>query len=186
MWVCSFVFVLYHEDIYKYRERGGAVSENKTKEQLLVELIEFQKVLEEKVETQDRMIQKFQTLTTNDGLFTQVIHYFPYPIAIFTRDGELTMANQTFFAETNRNPTEISEGRINMFDRLTTENYEVLEAVNEIFTGEIKLLKNLSDPLSMFIKDNKNMSPANYGSAIFFPLVEGNGQITYGVVMFIK
>lgn len=161
------------------------MSESKAKEQLLMELIEFQKMLEEKVETQERMIQKFQTLIRNEGLFSQVIQYFPYPIAVFTRDGVINMANQKFFDETNRNPKDVSEDKINMHDRLTTENYEILEAVQDVFSGETKLLKNLSDPLSMFVRDDDEKSPANFGGAIFFPLVGDKGQIAYGVVMFI-
>lgn len=161
------------------------MSENKTKEQLLQELIEFQEKLEEKVETQEHMIQKLQMLITNEGLFTQVIHFFPYPIALFSEDGILKMANQAFLTETNRNPSDVSEGRINMLARLTNENYEILEAVHEIFSGETKLLNGLSDPLSMFVKDNDGTYPANYGSAIFFPLIDGEGQIAYGVAMFI-
>lgn len=161
------------------------MGENKTKEQLLMEMIESQKMLEEKVETQNRMIRKFQTLLQNEGLFSQVIQYFPYPIAVFTRDGVLNTANQKFLAETNRSLKDVAEGKINMHDRLTTENYEILEAVQDIFSGETKLLKNLSDPLSMFVRDDEEKSPANFGGAIFFPLVEDNGQIAYGVVMFI-
>ena len=168
------------------RERGGGMNGNKTKEQLLMELIEVQDKLGEKVETQDRMIQKFQMLVRNEGLFTQVIHYFPYPIALFTEDGKLKMANQAFFDETKRDPIEVSEGKINILTRLTTENYEILETIHEVFSGETKLLKNLVDPLSMFVKDNGDIPPANYGSAIFFPLVEGDGQIAYGVAMFMK
>lgn len=162
------------------------MNENKTKEQLLLELIEFQKMLGDKVETQDHMIQKFQMLIRNEGLFTQVIHFFPYPIVIFTEDGKLKMANQAFFTETNRNPIDVTEGRINIIARLTTENYEMLEAVHDVFLGETKLLNGLIDPLSMFVKDNDGIYPANYGSAIFFPLIDVEGQIAYGVAMFIK
>ena len=151
------------------------MSGNKTKEQLLAELIEFQKLLEEKIETQDRMIQKFQVLSQNEGLFSQVIHYFPYPLVVFTRDGVIKMANQVFFTETNRDPVDISEGRINMLSRITTENYEVLESIQGTFSGEMKLLRNLIAPLSMFARDNDSLNPKNYGSAIFFPLTGSDG-----------
>jgi hypothetical protein len=162
------------------------MSENKTKEQLLLELIESQEKLGAKIAKQDQMIQKFQMLIKNEGLFTQVIHFFPYPIALFTEDGKLKMANQAFFTETKRNPTDVSEGKLNIIDRLTTENYEILEAVHDIFSGEMKLLDNLVQPLSMFVKDDDDVYPTNYGNAIFFPLIDGDEQIAYGVVMFMK
>lgn len=69
--------------------RSYAVSENKTKGQLLMEMIESQ--------------------------------YFPYPIAVFTRDGVLNRANQRFLDETNRSVKDVVEGKINMHDRLTTD-----------------------------------------------------------------
>jgi len=62
----------------------------KTKEQLLEELSEVQKMLEERTETQGQMIRKFQMLMVNEGLFSQVIDFFPYPIAIFTSEYNLT------------------------------------------------------------------------------------------------
>ena len=46
---------------------------DKTKEQLLEELLEVQKMLEERTETQGQMIRKFQLLMANDGLFSQII-----------------------------------------------------------------------------------------------------------------
>ncbi|NLV35412.1 MAG: hypothetical protein GXY17_01895, partial [Clostridiaceae bacterium] len=57
---------------------------DKTKEQLLEELSEVQKMLEEKTETQGKMIKRFQMLVSNEALFSQIIDFFPYPIAIFT------------------------------------------------------------------------------------------------------
>jgi hypothetical protein len=43
---------------------------SKTKEQLLEELSEVQKMLEKRTETQGHMIRKFQTLIENEGLFS--------------------------------------------------------------------------------------------------------------------
>ena len=42
----------------------------KTKEQLLEELSEVQKMLEKRTETQGHMIRKIQTLIENEGLFS--------------------------------------------------------------------------------------------------------------------
>jgi PAS domain-containing protein len=73
---------------------------DKMKEQLLEELAEVQKMLEEKTEIQGHMIRKFQLLIENEGLFSQIIDFFPYPIAIFTPQHTLTMVNKAFAAET--------------------------------------------------------------------------------------
>src|SRR5690554_5186986 len=73
---------------------------DQTKDQLLKELIEVQKMLEERTETQGHMIRKFQMLIKNEGLFSQIINFFPYPLAIFTPQYTLVMTNKAFEAET--------------------------------------------------------------------------------------
>ena len=55
----------------------------KTKEQLLEELAEVQKMLEERTEIQGQMIKKFQTLIANEGLFKLPI----FPTSPYLRRG---------------------------------------------------------------------------------------------------
>ena len=71
----------------------------KTKEQLLEELTEVQKMLVKRTEIQGHMIRKLQLLIANEGLFSQVIDLFPYPLVIFTPQYTLTMTNKAFDAE---------------------------------------------------------------------------------------
>lgn len=61
----------------------------KTKGQLPGDLKKAQKLLEESTEVQDHMIRKFQTLIANEGLFSQILDFFPYPIIIFTPENIL-------------------------------------------------------------------------------------------------
>ena len=73
----------------------------KTKEQLLEELSEVQKMLEERTETQGQMIKRFKTLIENEGLFSQVIDFFPYPLVIFTPQYTLAMTNKALRRKQN-------------------------------------------------------------------------------------
>jgi hypothetical protein len=158
----------------------------KTKEQLLNELIEMQKFIEQKVEDQDRFINRFQMLIQNEGLFSQVIDNLPYPIAIFDHSGILRMANKALLIEANISTDEISEGRINLFNRITNENYPVLEAGEDVFLGETTVLKNLVESLSLFSRGENCAPSANFQTAVFFPVVESSGRISHGAVMFMK
>lgn len=158
----------------------------KTKEQLLKELIEMQKQIEQKVEDQERFINRFQILIQNEGLFSQVIDNFPFPIAIFEQSGVLTIANKTLLSKAKLSASDVTEHRINLLNRITNENYPVFEAVEDIFLGETTVLKNLVDPISLFSRDDSCVAPSNFQSTVFFPVVKSGRKITHGAVMFIK
>lgn len=159
------------------------MGEEKTKEQLLKELIEMQKQIEQKVEDQDRFINRFQLLIQHEGLFSQVIDNFPYPIAVFGSNGVLSIANKALLNKAKLSASDVTERRINLLNRITNENYPVFEAVEHIFLGETTVLKNLVDPLSLFSKGDSCAAPSNFQSAVFFPIVESGGKITCGAVM---
>lgn len=163
------------------------MSEKKTKEQLLEELIQMQKHIEKKVKVQDNLIKSMQLLIQNEGLYSQVIGKLPFPIAIFERSGLLIMANHILLQRANIRPDDVQTGKINFLSRITNENFAVLEAVEDIFLGETTLLKNLVEPLSMFVRDDfvPNHSDG-YESAVFFPVVESNDHISHGAMMLMK
>lgn len=163
------------------------VGEKKTREQLLKELIEMQRNIEEKVKEQDSLIKNFQFLFQNEGLSSQVIGNFPYPIAIFDRSGMLTMANRALLQKANIRSDDVQAGRINFLSRITNENFAVVEAVEDIFLGETTLLKDLVEPLSMFARDDSIPDHSDcYHRAVFFPVAESSGSISYGSVMLMR
>ena len=162
------------------------MSAKKTKEQLLKEA-QMQKSVEKKVKEHDSLIKSFQLLVQNEGLSSQVIGNFPYPIAIFERNGVLTMVNHALLQRANIRPDDVQAGRINFLNRITNENFAVLEAVEDIFLGETTLLKNLVEPLSMFAKDDSVPDHGDcYQSAVFFPVVESSDNISHGAVMLME
>jgi len=157
----------------------------KTKEQLLFELMEIQKTLGKKVELHDHMIKRFQTLTSNEGLFSQIIDYCPYPIAVFTPQGTLIMANHALFKEAKLESKDLEAGKCNVF-RQNSSNIQLHNAVKQIFTGKTFLLEGLEEPLSIFSgakRDNK-MSSENFDKAIVFPIFNDDGEISHGVIVF--
>lgn len=163
------------------------MNEKKTKEQLLKELIQMQKTIEQKVEKQDSLIKRFQQLIQNDGLFSQVIGNFPYPIAIFERSGSVIMANHTLVKKVCINPEDVEGKTINFLSRITNENTDVLDAAEDTFLGETTVLNNLVEPLNMFSRDNTIPDHSDgYQSAVFFPIYQSDRSIYYGAVMLMK
>ncbi len=163
------------------------MSEKKKSEQLLKELIQMQKTIEHKVEEQDSLIKRFQQLIQNEGLFSQVISNFPYPLAIFDSGGTLIMANQILLQKASIRHSDIDEKRINFFSRITNENAEVLQAAEDTFLGETTHLKNLIEPLTMFARDDSfTEHSGDYQSAVFFPLYSASRIITHGAVLLMR
>jgi len=163
------------------------MSGKKTKEQLLKELVQMQKTIEQKVEEQDNVIKSFQQLIQNDGLFSQVISNFPYPFAIFERSGTIIMANQALVHKARIRAEDVEGRKIHFLSRITNENSDVLEAAEDTFLGGTTLLKNLLEPLSMFSMDNTIPDHSDgYQSAVFFPVYQSEENISHGAVMLMK
>ena len=157
----------------------------KTKEQLLAELLELQKELEEKVQYHDQMIRRFQMLTANEGLFSQIIDFCPYPIAVFTPQGILETVNNAFAAETGANPEDLGAGRLNIYHCIS-DNIALTSAIRQAFAGETCFLDDLKYPLVPFSKEKRKEDSAtkNYRKAIVFPIPAEDDLMTHGVAVF--
>ena len=114
------------------------------------------------MEWSDRLIR-------NEGLFSQVIDNFPYPIAIFERSGVLIMVNQAILQKACIRPGDIVEKKIHFLNSISNENADVLDVAEDTFIGETTLLKNLKEPPAMFAREDSlpDLSD-NYQSAVFF------------------
>jgi hypothetical protein len=160
---------------------------DKMKEQLLEELTEVQKMLEEKTETQGHMIRKFQTLIANEGLFSQIIDFFPYPLAIFTPQYTLTMTNKAFAAETKTRVMNPGKGAVRIIQH-KIDDMQLAAAVTRVFKGETFFLEDLKNPFSMFagIAQQSATQPDRFHKTIIFPVTADDAEITHGVIVFMS
>ena len=160
--------------------------EKSAKEQILTELREMQKEIEERVEEQDELIRRFQLLTQYEGLFSQVIGNFPFPIAIFDQSGTLTMVNQEMLQKACIKSGDIEAKRINLLSR-TAADASMLKAVEAVFLGETTLLQSLEEPLYMFAGEaSLSDCSGGYQRAVFFPVLSNSENVIHGVVMLMK
>jgi hypothetical protein len=157
----------------------------KTKEQLLTELLELQKELEEKVQYHDQMIRRLQMLTANEGLFSQIIDFCPYPIAVFMSQGILETVNNAFTTETGANPEDLRAGRLNIYHCIS-DHIELTSAIRRAFTGETCFLNDLKNPLIRFSegKRKKDSTTKDYRKAIVFPIPAEDGLVMHSVAVF--
>ena len=160
---------------------------DKTKEQLLEELSEVQKMLEEKTEAQGQMIRRFQTLIANEGLFSQIIDFFPYPIAIFTPQYTLAMTNKAFVAETKMRGMDPEKGSVQIL-QYKIDDVQLAAAVTRVFAGETFFLEDLKNPFSMFsgITQQSVQQPGRFHKVIIFPVPADDAEVTHGVIMFMS
>ena len=156
-----------------------------TNVQLLPELLALQKELEEKVQYHDQMIRRFQMLTANDGLFSQIIDFCPYPIAVFTSQGILETVNDAFAAETGVNMEDPASGRLNIY-RCISDDIALTSAIRQVFTGKTCFLDDLRHPLCRTSeqKRKKSFVLKNYRKAIVFPIPAEDGLVMHGVAVF--
>jgi len=157
----------------------------KTKEQLLSELLELQKELEKKVQHQDQMIRRFQMLTANEGLFPQIIDFCPYPIAVFTPQGILETVNSAFAAETGADGEGLGTGKLSIYDCISND-VELDSAIRQAFAGKTQFLDSLKNPLTGFpeLKQKTGLPSKSYRKAIIFPIPSDDGLILHGVAVF--
>lgn len=164
------------------------MTNRKVKEQLLKELIEAQKALEERVETQEQMIKRFQVITSYEDLFVRIIDYFPYPIMVFSPDGTLEMVNNALLNETGIKNADAVVNKYNIFGHSTAADTGIQHATKRTLSGETVFLFDLKDPLSIlgsfFAAAYKN-KPDCY-DMVFFPIKNNGDQIHHAVVVLIK
>ncbi|MGI6712216.1 MAG: hypothetical protein ACOX4L_05765 [Bacillota bacterium] len=158
---------------------------DKTKEQLLEELAKVQKMLVERTETQGHMIRKFQMLIANEGLFSQIIDFFPYPVAIFTPQYTLAIVNKAFGAETKTWFKNLEKGDVRILQHKIND-IQLAAAVREVFAGDTFFLEDLKDPFSMFSGITRQNATRfdRFNKAVIFPVPVYDAKITHGVIVF--
>jgi hypothetical protein len=159
----------------------------KTKEQLLEELSEVQKMLEERTETQGQMIKRFKTLIENEGLFSQIIDLLPYPLVIFTPQYTLAMTNKAFAAETKTLVMYPEKGAARIL-RHKIIDVRLAAAITGVFAGNTFFLEDLKNPFSLFsgITQQSAVEPGRFSRAVIFPVTADDAKITHGVIVFMS
>ena len=157
---------------------------DKTKEQLLEELSEVQKMLEERTEAQGQMIRKFQLLIENEGLFSQIIDFLPYPLAIFTPQYTLAMTNKAFAEETKTRVMYPEKGAARILQHKISD-VRLADAITGVFAGDTFFLEDLKNPFSMFsgITQQSAAEPGRFSRAVIFPVSADDATITHGVIV---
>jgi hypothetical protein len=178
---------LYDGDGKIFKNEGVLVlKQGRPKEQLFAELVALQRDVEKNLEAQEQFIKRFQLLVLAEDDPLTVINLFSCPVALYKKHGILYKMNQSLMENTDLRESDLSEGSIRFLDRITNENFAMLEAVQAVFYGKTSILSSLSHPLELFCKSWSYPTSDDYHSAFFFPLPVGKGDILQGAVMLLK
>lgn len=158
---------------------------DKTKEQLLKGLLDVQQMLEEKTQTQGKMIKRFQMLVENEALFSQIIDFFPYPIAIFTPQYTLIMVNKSFVSETKTELETPGEKAARIL-QYKIDDTQLAVALTRVFAGDTFFKEGVKNPFSMFSGIKRQDAPQlnHFSKVIIFPVPTDDAEITHGVIVF--
>ncbi|MPM17779.1 hypothetical protein SDC9_64178 [bioreactor metagenome] len=157
----------------------------KTKEQFLIELLELQKELDEKVRHQDQMIHRFQLYSKNEGLFSGVVDSCPYPIAVFTALGILEKINDAFTEQTGIKSEDIESGKLSIYSCFPG-NDEFCTAIRQALKGQTQWIEELKSPPFKPSKENSptDVPAKHYKKVTVFPIPSEDGVILHGVAIF--
>ena len=164
------------------------MKEKKTKNQCIDALVELLNALRKEKNVQDMLVQRFQELFFKEGLFSRTIREFPYPIVVFQPDGVIVAVSNTLTEETGLCISQSTAKKHNILNRITDPNFQILDAVEDVFSGKCSFLTKLNDPLAMFLQESssKQVDLETYQSAVFFPIAEDENRVAHGAVIFMK
>jgi hypothetical protein len=157
--------------------------DDKTKEQLLEEL--SRKIPGERTENQDQMIQKIQELIAYEGLFSRILDFLPFPLAIFKFDYTLVMANKAFMVQTQTRQVNFEKGSVRILP-YRINDVQFAAAIIQVFKGDTFFLSGLQNPFSIFsgVSGQSKRSPDNFTRAVIFPVPVDGSEISHSVIMF--
>lgn len=163
-----------------------ALEQEGRRERLFDELVALQRDMEKKLAAKEQFIKRFQTLAQTEEEPLSLLNLFACPVAMFKPGGYLHRVNHALMENTDLRESDLSDRNISFLDRITSENFAMLEAAEGVFYGKTALLSRLSNPLALFCKNWSYPTRDIYHSALFFPLTDDEGHISCGVVMLLK
>lgn len=142
-------------------------------------------MLEERTEIQGLMIRELQTLIANEGLFSRIINFFPYPVAIFTQQYTVVVVNKAFASEIKLWITNLEKETLRIL-QYKIEDTQLAAAIVKVFDGETFFFEGLNNPFSMFsgISQLSASQLDCFHRAVIFPVYGDNSEITHGVIVF--
>lgn len=123
----------------------------------------------------------------DESMLYQVIDHLPYPVAIFERSGFLVAANREMMKLACLKKEDFVRKRVNFLDRIPADQEKLREAVADVFAGETTMVREVSEPLSIFHGSNASEARnSSYRSAVLFPVFIHDGFVSHGAAMLMK
>ncbi|NLM43215.1 MAG: hypothetical protein GX201_04265 [Clostridiales bacterium] len=123
----------------------------------------------------------------NDKSKEQLIDFFPYPIAIFTKQYTLVKVNRAFSTEAKLRFKNQEKSTMRIL-QYKIKDTQLAVAVVKVFDGNTFFLEGLNNPFSMFSGFSQQIESQldRFDRAVIFPVSKDNSKITHGVIVFMS
>ena len=158
---------------------------NEETEKLLAELIQSQTDLEEKTKDQGHKIKVLQAHLKKAEIAAAALNVLIWPIAMFVKNGRITMANPKFCTLTGLTPEDIASGTYKIADYLNFENAGMKEALRDVFKSTPADLQDQNNPLRIKPGAGGDTPPV-YTRTIFYTGVVDENGVEYSAVFFLE
>lgn len=139
-------------------------------------------------DSQNNIIESFQSLFGKEELLAKVIEFFPYPIQIFSLDGTARIINKAVLEMMGIKSVEAHVGKYNVFEDPIVRELGAMDQVRQVLTGKTVYLTDFNAPYQDMIRYfhavDRNIQTIN-SDITCFPLVNANGTVECFAAVFI-
>jgi len=123
----------------------------------------------------------------NDKSKEQLIDFFPYPIAIFTKQYTLVKVNRAFSTEAKLRFKNQEKSTMRIL-QYKIKDTQLAVAVVKVFDGNTFFLEGLNNPFSMFSGFSQQIESQldRFDRAVIFPVSKDNSKTPKGVIVFMS
>jgi len=139
-------------------------------------------------DSQNSIIESFQSLLLRQDVLAKVIEFFPYPIQLFSPDGTAIMVNKAVLDIIGVRCVDSHVGKYNVFEDPIVQRLGFIEQIRKVLKGEIVRLTDFNAPyhdmkryFNVVDRDINTIS----SDIICFPLINTDGEVEYFAAVFI-
>ena len=155
-------------------------------DEILQEIINLQKDMEEKVRQHGSMLQLYKFSKQKYDVFLKVFADMPFPCFFFDADGKIAFANNLLCSLTGITADDFGERKRSILTYIAKENAaELEEAIKDVFSDDPRAYYHELNPVSMLACDGEQEEAAKFTKAILYPLYDESDRVAFGAAVFL-
>lgn len=154
--------------------------------ELLQEIINIQKEMEEQVKKHGSMLQQYKFSAKKYDVFLKVFADMPLPCFLFDADSKIAFANRLLCSLTGISADDFKDRKENIFSYLDQESAAKFQAaVNGIFNQNPESYYYEVSPVSISARGETREKASAFSKAILYPLYDESERVAFGAAVFL-